>query len=146
MISTRTRARLGRGVAALLTVAALGGCYPITTTPLPDAERVAAAPKEPPPYVIQVGDQLAVRFYQHKELNELARVRPDGKISLELVGDVQAAGVQPEALAEHINEIYRSELTNPRATVVVREMGAKVWVGGEVAKPGAFPLTADLTL
>lgn len=145
-IVTRGVTRWGRGAAALLALAALGGCYEITTRPLPDAERVAAAPPEPPPYVIQVGDLLGVRFYQHNDLDEEVRVRTDGKISLQLVGDLQAAGLRPEALAGTIDELYRSELTKPRATVVVREMGAKVWVGGEVDKPGALPLTSDLTL
>jgi len=142
----RARALWTRGAVALLVLAALSGCYEITTTPLPDAERAAAAPKQPPPYVVQIGDLLGVKFYQHTELDEEVRVRPDGKISLQLIGDMQAAGLQPEALADAINTVYRSELTNPRATVLVREMGAKVWVGGEVAKPGAFPLTGNLTL
>ena len=138
--------RFPRLALALLALGALAGCYEITTQPLPDAERLAAAPRQPAPYVIQSGDLLGVRFYQHNELDEEVRVRPDGKISLQLIGDIQAAGQQPEALAGAINEVYRSELTNPRATVVVREMGAKVWVGGEVDKPGVIPLTANLTL
>jgi protein involved in polysaccharide export with SLBB domain len=113
---------------------------------LPAAERAAAAPRHPAPYVIQSGDVLGIRFYQHNELDEEVIVRPDGKISLQLIGDMQAGGLRPEVLAEGINEVYRSELTDPRATVMVREMGAKVWGGGEVLKPGVIPLTANLTL
>jgi protein involved in polysaccharide export with SLBB domain len=124
----------------------LAGCYPITTEPLPPDDRAAAAPRHPATYVIQAGDTLGVRFYQHNELDEEVIVRPDGKISLQLIGDLQAAGQQPELLAAAIDELYRSELTAARATVVVRELGAKVWVGGEVEEPGAIPLTANLTL
>ncbi len=140
MIHTHTRA------AALLLLAATSGCFEITTVPLPAGERSAAAPAAPPPYVIGPGDQLLVRFYKHKELDEEVLVRPDGKITLQLVGDLPAAGREPAVLAAEVDQAFKSELTTPRATVLVKTLGGRVWVGGEVDEPGSIPLTANLTL
>jgi protein involved in polysaccharide export with SLBB domain len=134
-------------LAILVALSALTGCYyRVTTDPLPLADRSAEAPIAPAPYVIHVGDRLGVQFYQNPELNNDVIVRPDGKISLQLVGDLQAAGIEPVRLSALIDDAYRNELTTPRATVVVRELGGKVYIGGEVNKPGVVPLTDHLTL
>jgi len=126
---------------------ALAGCYyTVTTEPQPPADRSAATAPEPAPYLIQVADHLAVKFYQNPDLNEELIVRPDGKISLQLIGDIQAAGVAPAALAANIENAYRAELSAPHVSVLVRELGGRVYVGGEVGKPGVVPLTANLTL
>lgn len=140
-------ARLGAMLLAAIPVLGLGGCYyTVTDVPLPAADRSAAAAPGPAPYLIQVADHLAVKFYQNPDLNEEVIVRPDGKISLQLIGDVQAAGVEPAVLAANIENAYRSELSAPHASVLVREIGARVYVGGEVGKPGVVLLTANLTL
>jgi polysaccharide biosynthesis/export protein len=140
----------GRAVClAVATMCALtlGGCYyNVTKVPAPPQTRSAAAPAVPSPYLIQVADHLAVKFYQNPDLNEEVIVRPDGKISLQLIGDVQAAGIEPAVLAANIENGYRSELSVPRVSVLVRELGGRVYVGGEVGKPGVVPLTANLTL
>ncbi len=128
-------------------LSALCGCYyRVTTDPLPAAERSAAAPIAPVPYTIQIGDHLGVKFYQNPDLNEEVIVRPDGKISLQLIGEVQAAGVEPGTLQAQIARAYLGELATPRVVVLVRELGAQVFIGGEVKTPGAIPLTANLTL
>jgi protein involved in polysaccharide export with SLBB domain len=140
-------ARVAATRLVLASVLALGGCYyNVTTHPAPPATRMAMAPAGAQPYVIQIADHLAVKFYQNPDLNEEVIVRPDGKISLQLIGDVQAAGVEPAALAATIDDAYHSELSTPRVSVMVRELGARVYVGGEVGKPGIVPLTANLTL
>lgn len=126
---------------------ALSGCYyKVTTDPLPLAERSAAQPAAPQPYVLQDGDQISVRFYQNPDLNEDLVIRPDGRISLQLIGDVQAAGLEPSALAAEIERAFASELTQPRVSVMVRALGARVYVGGEVGNPGVVPFFANLTL
>jgi len=113
----------------------------------PPAMTLQAAPAEKlPPYALQIGDQLAVRFYFNPELNEDAVIRPDGMISLQLIGDVLALGSTPEALASAITERYRGELANPKVTVIVRQVGSRVYVGGEVGKQGVVPLSAGLTV
>jgi protein involved in polysaccharide export with SLBB domain len=97
--------------------------------------------------VLQVGDLIAIKFYQNPDLNEDVVVRPDGKISLQLIGDVTAAGREPAALAADLEQAYLRELARPRISVIVREPRAhRVWVGGEVGKQGVVPLSGGLTL
>lgn len=135
-----------RTILIILPLLAVPACYyRVTTDPLPADARAATAPVVRP-YVIQVADHLGIRLYDHPDLSEDVVVRPDGRISLQLVGDVQAAGVEPSALAARLESAYRSEFATPRVTVLVRELGARVYVGGEVAKPGPVPLSANLTL
>lgn len=122
-----------------------GGHAPPST--LPTLAEVAGEPRAPRQYVIQPGDLIAVKFYHNPELNERVVIRPDGKISLLLVGDLEAAGKQPEALAAEIEREYARELARPAATVIVRRFGGyKVHVAGQVQKPGAIPLEGQLTL
>jgi protein involved in polysaccharide export with SLBB domain len=131
----------------MLALLGVSSCYyRVTTEPLPDAERSEAAPTSAPPYRLQVGDSIGVRFYQNKDFDENLVVRPDGKISLQLVPDIQAAGVEPTVLAAEIERVYRSELSHPRVAVLVRKLGGTVYVGGEVKNPGVVKLTANLTL
>lgn len=98
-------------------------------------------------YVIQVGDQLDIKFYYNPELNEQVTVRPDGRISLQLIGEVLVAGLTPSQLTKRLTEIYAAQLKHPEITVIVRSFGAqKVFVDGEVAKPDMFPLIGFMTV
>jgi polysaccharide export outer membrane protein len=97
-------------------------------------------------YRIQRGDQLALDFYMNPEFNDLATVNPDGKIILRLVGPVQAAGFTADQLASSLDKAYSNELRNPGASVHLKNMpGRKIYVEGEVAKPGAFQLQPGMT-
>ncbi len=99
------------------------------------------------PYVLQPGDVVTVKFYFNPELNEDVVVRPDGMISLQLVGDVEAAGRTPTALAADLTQKYVGELANPKVNVIVRQLsGERVYVSGEVGKQGLVPMSAGLTL
>jgi protein involved in polysaccharide export with SLBB domain len=140
-----------RGIAPVLALlvcgAVSGGCYyTVTEEPPPPSARLSGGAPPPSVYAIRPGDQLGIKFYQNKDLDEEVVVRSDGKISLQLIGDVQAAGLEPGGLARSIQTAYRSELSNPRVAVLVRKFGGRVYVGGEVGKPGAVPLTSSLTL
>jgi polysaccharide export outer membrane protein len=95
--------------------------------------------------VIQVGDRLDIRFYKTPELNVDVPVRSDGKISLELIGDIQASGLQPEQLSGTLRERYASELSDPRVTVIVRDFGGGIWIGGEVKNPARIPYADGMT-
>lgn len=95
--------------------------------------------------MLKAGDVLDVRFYRTPELNVELPIRADGKISLEPVGDVQAAGLAPDELARTLTERYATELTDPRVTVIVRSYGGQVFVGGEVGTPSVIPLTSGMT-
>lgn len=97
-------------------------------------------------YIIQPGDQLEIDFYLNGEFNDSAMVRPDGKITLRLVGDVQASGLTPSQLAENLDKYYSSELRSPGAAVHVKNMPSQVvYVDGQVSKPGGIPLEAGMT-
>ena len=99
-----------------------------------------AAPNQD--YQIQIGDTLDIKFFYHPELNESVIVRPDGRISLQLVHEVQASGLTPETLRENLRGKYEPQISKPEITVIVRSFTAqKVYVDGEVAKPGLIPLT-----
>jgi polysaccharide export outer membrane protein len=90
---------------------------------------------------------VSVKFFKSPEFNEDVVVRPDGMISLQLVGDVAAAGLSPQALAANLTQRYENELVHPRISVIVRQLGTPpVYVGGEVGHPGIVPLTSGLTL
>jgi len=98
-------------------------------------------------YQIQAGDQLAIDFYMNSEFNDNVTVDPQGKIVLRLVGTLQAAGLTPDQLSGSIDKAYQNELRNPGAVVHIHNMpGRQVYVEGQVAKPGAFPLEPGMTV
>ena len=127
----------------------LAGCAPVVKNPAPMTHpevqaTLRSAEKE---YSLQVGDQLDIKFYFNPELNEQVTIRPDGRISLQLVREITAAGLTPGELAELLTKKYASELKKPEITVIVRSFNSqKVYVDGEVAKPGMVPLVGTLTL
>jgi polysaccharide export outer membrane protein len=102
-------------------------------------------PTLPKDYVIGVEDILNVVFWRDKDMSAEVVVRPDGKISLPMLNDVPAAGMTPEQLATAIQEASRKFVRDPGATVIVKEIRSrKVYVVGEVAKPGTFPLGSEM--
>jgi len=101
----------------------------------------------PPEYVIAVDDVLTVVFWQEQMAPMEVAVRPDGKISLPLLNDVQAAGFTPEQLAVKLEELAAKYITDPDATVIVKEIRSRrVFVLGEVGTPGMVPLIKDMTV
>jgi len=98
------------------------------------------------PYILQVGDVIDIKFYRAAELNESVTIRPDGKISLQYVRDVQAAGLEPMELARWLSELYAYELRDPSITVIVREFAnQRIYVDGEVRTPKEVPLRGPMT-
>jgi len=88
-------------------------------------------------YIVSDNDELTVRFYYNPNLDEDIRVRPDGKISLSLVGELQAAGLSPDALSGEITQAYGKYLVKPLAVVLVRRIAdARAFFAGEVNNPG----------
>jgi protein involved in polysaccharide export with SLBB domain len=113
---------------------------PIKTTPLEEV-LVIGDDFAKLGYVINSGDDLTIRFYYNPQLDEDLRVRPDGKISLALIGDVQAAGKLPEALSNDVTTAYRTFLNRPNAVVIVRRFAsARAFIAGEVQKPGQLDM------
>jgi protein involved in polysaccharide export with SLBB domain len=98
-------------------------------------------------YLIQTGDQLEIKFFYNPELNEQVIVRPDGRISLQLASDVTAAGLTPAQLTDSLVKSYEKELANPGIAVIVRSFSSqRVYVDGEVNKPGMVNLAGPLTV
>ena len=88
-------------------------------------------------YRIQPGDQLEIKFYYNTDLNASVVVRPDGKIGLQLVGEIQAAGLTLTELDEELTKSYGYELLNPEISINVSDFqGLRVYVGGEVNNQG----------
>ncbi|HEY2289595.1 MAG TPA: polysaccharide biosynthesis/export family protein [Thermoanaerobaculia bacterium] len=98
--------------------------------------------KDPPnAYQIGLGDVLEVSVWKNPELSVTVPVRPDGRISVPLLGDVQAAGLTPLALKAALTDGYKEYVTAPGVSVVVKEIHSrKIYVTGEVAHPGTYDL------
>jgi polysaccharide export outer membrane protein len=97
-------------------------------------------------YVIQRGDVLSVDFYLNPEFNDEPTVRPDGKVTLRLIGDIQAGGLTPSQFAASLDKAYLSELRSPDAAVHVKSTPSRlVFVQGQVTKPGSFALEPGMT-
>jgi len=100
-----------------------------------------AAATTDPSYVIGAQDVLDIDVWHQKELTRAVEVRPDGKISLPLLNDIQASGLTPMQLAANITEGLKKFITDPQVTVIVTQINSqRVYILGEVTKPGAYPL------
>jgi polysaccharide export outer membrane protein len=101
----------------------------------------------PADYIIGPEDILSVVYWRDKDMTGDVAVRPDGKISLPLLNDIQAAGLTPAQLRDHLVEESKKYFEDPSVTVVVKQMNShKVFITGEVAKPGPYPLTGPTTV
>jgi polysaccharide export outer membrane protein len=132
-----TRAALAACALAL----ALAGCA---------TQRIETASQEAAPagpYLIGEGDLIAVRVWKNQELSVEVPVRPDGMISVPLLNDVKAAELTTDQLKAEITKRLSEFITNPDVTVVVlRPDSKRVFVLGEVARPGPIPLASNLTV
>jgi polysaccharide biosynthesis/export protein len=143
----------------LLLLLGLGATSGVTQTNGPDvgadakvADKPAPAPAPAPAgqesdYVIGADDLLKIVVWKETDLTETLPVRPDGKISMPLLGDVPAAGMTPTDLAESIRQKLKKFISDPRVTVVVAAMNSRrVFVTGEVTHSGAIPLLPHMTV
>lgn len=98
-------------------------------------------------FVIGPDDVLAVNVWKEPEISRSVPVRSDGKISLPLVGEVQASGQTPHQLEVEIAKKLQSYMSEPDVTVIVQEIKSQKFnILGLVAKPGAYPLTHSVTV
>jgi polysaccharide biosynthesis/export protein len=98
-------------------------------------------------YVIGADDTLQISVWHEPDLRETLPVRPDGKISLPLLNDVQAAGLTPLELKDSITEKLKKYIDDPRVTVVVTAMNSRrIFVTGEVLHTGPMPLLPHMTM
>jgi polysaccharide export outer membrane protein len=137
-----------------LTASAYGQTAPATAaTPAPaaaaadPAAAAASAVPLPADYVIGPEDVLSIVYWRDKDMTGEVTVRPDGKISLPLLNEVQAAGLTPPQLRDRLLDESKRYIEDPNITVVVRQINSrKVFITGEVSKPGPYALSAPTTV
>lgn len=104
-------------------------------------------PVRPEAYRLGFGDVIEVKLSTHPEFNEQVLVRPDGRISLQEIGDILVLGMTPAALDSFLTRTYAKILHNPNVTVILRQFGGQqVYVLGEVDRPGVYPLERNMTI
>lgn len=110
-------------------------------------QRPHKAATENPNYIIGPQDVLDIDVWKEPELTRTVPVRPDGKISLPLLNDIQAAGLTPAKLADDITAGLKKYVTDPQVTVIVSAINSqRVYILGEVTRAGAYPLLPDMTV
>ncbi len=98
-------------------------------------------------YIIGPQDVLAINVWKEPEISRAVPVRPDGKISLPLVGDIVASGLTPMQLEKEISEDLKAYIANPEVTVIVQAVNSRKFnIVGEIARPGTYPLTKQMTV
>jgi polysaccharide export outer membrane protein len=103
--------------------------------------------KPPTDYEIGIDDVLSIVFWKDKDLTTEVTVRPDGMISLPLLNDVHAAGLTPDRLRDIITETATKYVEDPTVTVIVKTINSrKVFITGQIGKPGAYPLMGGMTI
>lgn len=119
---------------------------PDKTAPDKSTTAVSASPAGPD-YVIGPEDVLHIAVWKEADFTSTLPVRPDGKISLPLLDDVQASGMTPKQLAELLTEKLKKYIADPRVTVVVTSINSKrIFLVGEVLHPGATTMLPNMTV
>ena len=139
------------GLAVVLAPLTLGaqskpadGRKPASPPPAPTA---AAAVVTPPDYVIGPDDVLIVGFWRDKDLSAEVVVRPDGLISLPLINELVASGLTPDQLRQKVTVAAQKFVEDPTVSIVVKQINSrKVFIVGQVAKPGTYPLGGPMTV
>lgn len=112
-----------------------------------DRVAITGIASPPPEYRINILDELEIKTRYHERLNETVKVRPDGRITLEAIGDLYVAGRTPSEVDSLITAAYAGIVHAPEVTVYVRHFaGLAVYVLGEVDKPGQFELQPNMTV
>ncbi len=142
-------------VAYLILMVLLTACakHPGRTSPesrLIEGTQVASAGPSPfvtSDYLLGPEDVLDVLVWKNADLSRTVLIRPDGKVSLPLIGDVQAAGLTPSGLRDSIKSRLREYKETPEVSIIVKEVNSyHVFVMGEVVRPGKLLLRSETTL
>ncbi len=116
---------------------------PPATAAKPPAVVTPPAQVTPPPpdYVIGPDDVLIVLFRREKDMSAEVTVRPDGMITLQFLNDIQAAGLTPDQLRDKVTQEASRLIEDPSVTIIVKQINSrKVFITGQVTRPGAYPL------
>ena len=147
----------GAAVLSLVTLIAQSPSPPMTSAETPSAAAVGSASAvtpptssvtPPPDYVIGPGDVLSIVFWRDKDISGDVVVRPDGKISIPLVNEIQTVGLTPEQLRQNVAKGAAKFFTEePNVSVTVKQINSrKVFILGPVGKPGTYPLLEPTTV
>ena len=125
-----------------------GATVPQANSPAAAGNTAQAVPATADPsYVIGPQDVLDISVWKEAELTRVVPVRPDGKISLPLLNDVQAAGLTPTQMAAELTTGLKRFVADPQVTVIVSQINSqRVYILGEANRPGAFPLLPGMTV
>jgi polysaccharide export outer membrane protein len=162
-VLAKSLAKSGNGLAALTTLLIMGvtaSAQQDKPAPAPTPERVEAPkvpsslppdatglPIDPHSYIIGPEDILRISIWREPDLSKIAQVRPDGKITMNLIGDLQASGLTPERLAAQLKDAYSasSKLLQPEISVEMIQINSKSFsIVGGVNHPGKFPLITPI--
>jgi polysaccharide export outer membrane protein len=113
----------------------------------PDAAKVLPVSVDPKTFKLGAEDVIAVSVWREPDLSRVIVIRPDGKITMPLAGELQAEGKTPEQLGGEIAEALKKSIVRPEVTVSVQSVRSrKYYISGEILKPGAFPLAVPTTV
>jgi polysaccharide biosynthesis/export protein len=113
----------------------------------PDAPPPRVADVHPDSFIIGIEDILNINVWKEGELSRVLPVRPDGMITLPLIGEIKATGLTPVQLQEQISILLKKFMADPQVTVIVAEVHSLTFnVVGQVLKPGYYPLTRRMTV
>jgi len=150
MRMTRLLGLMAFGTLAVL--AAVAQIHASDRTSQGDSNSQSSAPTANQPavgadYTIGVDDVLDISVWKEPDVSRVVPVRPDGKISLPLISDVQAAGLTPADLATEIAGRLKKYLNDPQVTVIVSQINSRrVYIVGGVIRAGAYPLLPGMTV
>jgi polysaccharide biosynthesis/export protein len=135
---------------AVMALTAMGQQRNLTSQPnskRPDGTQVLQAATVDPNYIIGPNDELNVNVWKEPDVSRTVPVRPDGKISLPLLNDIQAAGQTPMQLAADVADKLTKFVQAPQVTVIVTAVNSqRVYVLGEVGRAGAYPMLPNMTV
>src|SRR5438477_4462533 len=133
---------------AAAALAAIVAAAPASAKDKDDKKPAAAAPAQiTEEYRVGPGDKLRIEVYKDAQLSQSVQVRPDGKITLPLVGDMEATGRTPIELRDAIAQALKEYITNPTVTVIVVEaLASQEFVMGEVSHPGPVQIYGPTTI
>lgn len=115
--------------------------------PLPMVQPGVAAPVDPKSYQIGAGDVINVKVWKEPDVSGPYQVRPDGKITLPLIGEIQAGNLTPMQLTEQLTKAFGEYINKPEVTVSIQAvLSKKYYITGEVNRPGAYALVVPITV
>jgi len=135
------------GIVCVMATTALAQSKPSVPTTTSDPSQEKSSLIVTTDYIIGPEDVLDITVWKNADLSKTVQVRPDGRISLPLIGDVAAVSRTSAQLTEEISTRLKAYMENPTVSIVVKEVNSyAIFVLGEVVKPGRYPLKSKTTL